>query len=113
VAWLFALPEAKLLALDKGSHFARFRTAEAIRRGDAQRVQVTERMIICVTSIFLLLPGPHRRLVRAGLMESFNERQSNSIDGGEDAKSFDRDRRNIGNDRPIHHGLSPAKSADV
>src|SRR5437879_3920867 len=57
VAWLFALPEAKLLALDKGSHFARFRTAEAIRRGDAQRVQVTERMIICVTSIFLLLPG--------------------------------------------------------
>jgi hypothetical protein len=51
----------------------RFRTAEAIHRRDAQRIQVKERMIVCVISRFLALPVPRRWLLRAGLRELFNE----------------------------------------
>jgi hypothetical protein len=58
--------------------FRRFRTAEAIRRRDAQRIQVKERMIVCLISRFFALPVPRRRLVRAGLRESFNESMGES-----------------------------------
>ena len=58
--------------------FRRFRTAEAIRRREAQRIQVKERMIVCVISRFLALPVPRRRLVRAGLRESFTESMGES-----------------------------------